>query len=52
MRDVKRIAIGAIVWAGAVTVLHAWLNLDWSRLANQFLPEEQRKLEVAYIPVT
>jgi hypothetical protein len=52
MTDLKRIAIASLVWIIAITGLHAWLNLDWSKLMNQFLPEDERKLVVAYIPVT
>ena len=48
----RRIGIGLIAWIAAVTGLHAWLNVSWSELLNDRLPEEQRKLNVAYIPVT
>jgi NitT/TauT family transport system substrate-binding protein len=48
----RKVLLGVLAWAAAVTGLHAWLNVDWSALLNDRLPEAQRKLHVAYIPVT
>ena len=48
----KRIAIALVSWTAAVTSLHLALNVDWSEVLNDRLPPEQRKLHVAYIPVT
>ena len=39
-------------WLLAVTGLHFWLNFDWDAYLNDSLPEHERKLNVAYIPVT
>ena len=39
-------------WVAAVTAAHLWLNVNWGVLMNDRLPEAQRKLNVAYIPVT
>ncbi len=39
-------------WLLGLTGLHLWLNVNWDSTLNDFLPEEQRKLNVAYIPVT
>jgi NitT/TauT family transport system substrate-binding protein len=47
-----RIAVLAIALLALITAAHAWLNLDWSSMVNDFLPRDQRKLNVAYIPVT
>ena len=44
--------LGLGLWLVAVTGLHLGLNVDWSELQNERLPEEARKLHVAYIPVT
>jgi hypothetical protein len=52
MSDIKRIIVGLLLWTGIVSGAHLWLNFDWSALMNGFLPEGQRKLNVAYIPVT
>ena len=42
----------ASVWLAAISGLHLWLNFDWSAMLNEYLPVDQRKLNVAYIPVT
>ena len=42
--------IGA--WVVVVTAAHALLNVDWTALLNDRLPPGERKLHVAYIPVT
>ena len=44
------VAIGA--WIVAITAAHAVLNVNWQVLMNDRLPEANRKLNVAYIPVT
>lgn len=41
-----------LAWTALITGLHLWLNVDWSVLFNDRLPEGERKLNVAYIPVT
>ena len=48
----KRIATWLLVWTGIVTGLHFWLNVSWLEILNDRLPADQRKLNVAYIPVT
>ena len=48
----KRLALALVVWLAVVTGLHFWLNVNWAVLANDWLPPEKRKLNVAYIPVT
>lgn len=52
MRDTKRVFMAVVAWLVAITGLHAWLNVDWASMLNDWLPEGQRKLNVAYIPVT
>src|SRR2546426_12754856 len=52
MSNTKRIAAVLLLWTGFISVLHMRLNFDWSALLNDRLPEDQRKLNVAYIPVT
>jgi NitT/TauT family transport system substrate-binding protein len=52
MSTARKVFLGVMAWAGVVTALHAWLNVDWSALLNERLPEARRKLNVAYIPVT
>ncbi len=52
MTDTKRIVIGLLLWTGVVSALHLRLNFDWSAVVNDRLPEDKRKFNVAYIPVT
>jgi NitT/TauT family transport system substrate-binding protein len=40
------------LWLVLITSLHAWLNIDWASVLNDYRPMERRKISVAYIPVT
>src|SRR5215471_5755598 len=48
----QRIVFGGMAWLGLISGLHAWLNVDWASVLNDYLPVEKRKFHVAYIPVT
>lgn len=48
----RRLAWGIAAWLIAITGWHGWLNVDWSAVLNDRLPIDQRRLNVAYIPVT
>jgi len=48
----KRILSALAAWLVVITALHLSLNVNWDVLLNDRLPEGQRKLNVAYIPVT
>jgi hypothetical protein len=48
----KRILAWALGWTAAITAAHLALNVDWSALLNDRLPRDQRKFNVAFIPVT
>ena len=48
----NRIATIAFTWLVVITAAHMALNVDWNILLNDRLPAAQRKLNVAYIPVT
>ncbi len=52
MKVKTRILLFAVGWLGLVTSLHAYLNVNWTSILNDYLPPEQRKFNVAYIPVT
>lgn len=52
MRTRSRITGAIAGWVIIVTVAHLTLNVDWSVALNARLPLDQRKLNVAYIPVT
>ena len=48
----RKALFGASAWLLGITVAHTALNVDWKVVLNDRLPVEQRKLYVAYIPVT
>jgi hypothetical protein len=52
MNDTRKIVLGMFGWLMAITAAHLSMNVNWSVLMNDRLPEAQRKLNVAYIPVT
>ena len=49
---IKKLVVTMSVWIAAITGLHLWLNFDWESFRNDSRPESERKLNVAYIPVT
>jgi hypothetical protein len=51
-RNMKRILLALAAWTAGITALHLSLNVNWPVLLNDRLPEAQRRLNVAYIPVT
>jgi NitT/TauT family transport system substrate-binding protein len=48
----NRIFLGVSLWLSAVTGLHAYLNVNWASMVNDYLPADQRRFNIAYIPVT
>jgi hypothetical protein len=50
--SMRRITNGLAAWLLVITAAHMALNVNWSVLVNDRLPESKRKLNVAYIPVT
>ena len=48
----RRALLGGLGRTGLVSGLHAYLNVNWSSILNNYLPENQRKFNVAYISVT
>jgi NitT/TauT family transport system substrate-binding protein len=51
-KQTKRVVLAVAAWLVVVSGLHMWLNLDWSSVRNEWRAEAERKLNVAYIPVT
>jgi len=39
-------------WLVTITALHAWLNVNWAAVLNDYRSPEKRRITVAYIPVT
>jgi len=52
MANQNKIFSIVLAWIVTVTGLHLWLNFDWASFLNDFRPEAERRLNVAYIPVT
>ena len=52
MTDLRRVGVGLAAWTVIVSAAHIGLNVDWQSAVNDFRPEAERKLNVAYIPVT
>ena len=52
MTSTRRILAGVAAWVLVITSAHLSMNVDWKVLLNDRLPERERKLNVAYIPVT
>jgi NitT/TauT family transport system substrate-binding protein len=48
----KRILLIACCWLGLISGLHAYLNVNWASIVNDYVPAAQRKFNVAFIPVT
>ncbi|HYO79151.1 MAG TPA: hypothetical protein VE010_21990 [Thermoanaerobaculia bacterium] len=52
MTKPREIALAVLAWVSVITAAHLATNVDWTVLLNDRLPEQERKLNVAYIPVT
>jgi NitT/TauT family transport system substrate-binding protein len=48
----SKIALAVLGWLILITGMHAWLNVNWAAALNDYRPIEQRKITVAYLPVT
>ncbi|HEX4283627.1 MAG TPA: ABC transporter substrate-binding protein [Terracidiphilus sp.] len=52
MRRSTKIVLLALAWLIAISGLHAYLNVNWAAVLNDYQPIEKRKITVAYLPVT
>ncbi len=41
-----------VAWLVVITGLHSWINVNWGVVLNDYRPLDQRKISVAYLPVT
>jgi NitT/TauT family transport system substrate-binding protein len=48
----NRIVFVTVGWLGFVSGLHAYLNVNWPVIVNDYVPAAARKINVAFIPVT
>ncbi len=47
-----KLIVLAVAWMAVITALHGWLNVNWATILNDYRPLAQRKIVVAYVPVT
>src|ERR1700761_308061 len=47
-----KIALGVFGWLMLITALHAYLNVNWAAVMNDYQPIGKRKITVAYLPAT
>jgi len=52
MRLKQKVLLFTFGWLALISALHAYLNVNWSAILNEYRPPERRKITVAYIPVT
>jgi NitT/TauT family transport system substrate-binding protein len=48
----SRIVLGCAGWLVLISAMHAYLNVNWGAVLNDYRPASKRKITVAYIPVT
>jgi NitT/TauT family transport system substrate-binding protein len=48
----SKILLGVFGWLALISGMHAWMNVNWGAVLNDYLPVAKRKITVAYIPVT
>jgi NitT/TauT family transport system substrate-binding protein len=48
----QKVLLCAVAWLVAVSVLHGYLNVNWAAILNDYRPPDERKITVAYSPVT
>jgi NitT/TauT family transport system substrate-binding protein len=48
----SRVLLMVFGWLALISTLHGYLNVNWTSIMNDYLPPNQRKFTVAYIPVT
>jgi NitT/TauT family transport system substrate-binding protein len=48
----KKVLVCALGWLVVISLLHGYLNVNWAAVLNGYRPLSERKITVAYIPVT
>lgn len=52
MRLRSKVLLFAAGWLVLISALHGYLNVNWAAMLNDYRPANERKVTVAYIPVT
>jgi len=47
-----KIVLFGLGWLALISSLHAYLNVNWAAVLNDYRPASERKITVAYLPVT
>jgi NitT/TauT family transport system substrate-binding protein len=47
-----KVILAAFAWIALISAFHGWLNVSWATVLNEYRPLAERKIVVAYIPVT
>jgi len=47
-----KVVLCTLGWLALITGLHAYLNVNWAAVLNDYRPAQKRKIVVAYLPVT
>jgi len=47
-----KVTLFAVGWLVLISAAHAYLNVNWAAVLNDYQPVEKRKITVAYLPVT
>jgi NitT/TauT family transport system substrate-binding protein len=47
-----KVVVAALGWLALITGLHAYWNVNWAAVLNDYRPVQKRKITVAYLPVT
>src|ERR1700735_4764102 len=47
-----KVALCVFAWLVLISGLHAYLNVNWAAVLNDYRPVKDRKITVAYLPVT
>jgi NitT/TauT family transport system substrate-binding protein len=48
----SKVMVFGLGWLVIISGLHAWLNVNWAAVLNEYRPIQDRKITVAYLPVT
>ncbi len=48
----SKFLLAAVGWLLLISGLHAYMNVDWAAVLNDYRPVSQRKITVAYLPAT
>src|SRR5271154_4851331 len=52
MSPKSKILLVSFGWLAFISGMHAYLNVNWAAVLNDYRPPSERKITVAYIPVT